>query len=259
MKARRGKAAVAEPPIALSEAAGIRYMHFGSEWIQGAMRIRHPDAPVLEYVRRMCAWLLLMEPPARVLQLGLGAGALTRWALARLPGSRLVVVERSAAVIAAAHAHFALPREHPRLEVVQDDAGAYVARPSSRGGFGLLQVDLYDQDARGPVLDTPAFYASCRRALAEPGVVVINLFGEHASFAPNRERIAEAFGGRVLELPPIAEGNVVLLALAGPPLDVPVAAVLARGRELRLTHGLAFDAWARMLVDRYARGGRLRC
>ena len=236
----------------------MRYLHFGSEWIQGAMRIRQPAAPVLEYVRRMCAWLLLMKPPLRMLQLGLGAGALTRWALARLPATEVVVVERSAAVISAVHAQFALPREHPRLTVVREDAGGFVARPTSRGSFGVLQVDLYDQDARGPVLDSLAFYTACRRALADHGIVVVNLFGEHASFAPNRERIAQAFDGRVLELPPIPAGNVVLLALAGPPLDVPVDAVLTRGRALRLEHGLAFDAWARMLVDRYERGGRLR-
>lgn len=248
-----------DTPIVLSEWGGVRYLHFGSPWIQGAMRVRQPAAPVLEYVRRMCAWLLLMEPPARMLQLGLGAGALTRWALARMPDTEVVVVERSAAVIGAAHAHFKLPHEDPRLTVVRRDAGAYVAQPSTRRGFGVVQVDLYDQDARGPVLDSAAFYAACRRALGAHGVVVMNLFGEHASFAPNRERIAEAFDGRVLELPPIAEGNIVLLALAGPPLDVTVEAMLARGRALRVAHGMAFDAWARMLADRYGKGGRLRC
>jgi len=30
-------------PITLSEEGGIRYLHFGSPWIQGAMRIARPD------------------------------------------------------------------------------------------------------------------------------------------------------------------------------------------------------------------------
>ncbi|MFZ9679246.1 MAG: spermidine synthase, partial [Quisquiliibacterium sp.] len=80
-------------PITLSESDGIRCLHFGSPWVQGAMRISRPELLVLEYVRRMMGWLLFLEPPERILQLGLGAGSLTRYSLARLPDSRVTVVE----------------------------------------------------------------------------------------------------------------------------------------------------------------------
>jgi len=30
-------------PVTLSEQNGVRFLHFGTEWIQGAMRIRKPD------------------------------------------------------------------------------------------------------------------------------------------------------------------------------------------------------------------------
>ena len=46
-------------PIDISEESGIRYLHFGSEWVQGAMRIRKPDALELDYTREMMAGLLL--------------------------------------------------------------------------------------------------------------------------------------------------------------------------------------------------------
>ncbi len=29
-------------PVTLSEQEGVRYLHFGTEWIQGAMRLRWP-------------------------------------------------------------------------------------------------------------------------------------------------------------------------------------------------------------------------
>jgi len=30
-------------PVTLSELDGVRYLHFGTEWVQGAMRLRKPD------------------------------------------------------------------------------------------------------------------------------------------------------------------------------------------------------------------------
>ena len=46
-------------PIDISEESGVRYLHFGSEWVQGAMRIRKPDALELDYTREMMVPLLL--------------------------------------------------------------------------------------------------------------------------------------------------------------------------------------------------------
>ena len=70
---------VSEPVISFSELDGIRYLHFGSPWVQGAMDIERPDELVLSYIQDMMAWLLFLEPPAQVLQLGLGAAALTKF------------------------------------------------------------------------------------------------------------------------------------------------------------------------------------
>ena len=58
---------VSEPVISFSELDGIRYLHFGSPWVQGAMDIKHPDELVLSYIQDMMAWLLFLEPPAQVL------------------------------------------------------------------------------------------------------------------------------------------------------------------------------------------------
>ena len=42
-------------PATISEADGVRYLHLGTDWVQGAMRLRKPHAIELEYVRRMMA------------------------------------------------------------------------------------------------------------------------------------------------------------------------------------------------------------
>ncbi len=97
------------PPITLSEQDGVRYLHFGSEWVQGAMKIRQPDRIVLDYVRQMMGWMLFLQAPREILQLGLGAGALTRFCLKHLTDTRVTTVELSAQVIRAAERWFALP------------------------------------------------------------------------------------------------------------------------------------------------------
>jgi hypothetical protein len=51
-------------PVTLSEQDGVRYLHFGTEWVQGAMRIRKPNWPELEYAQQMMAWMLWLEQPA---------------------------------------------------------------------------------------------------------------------------------------------------------------------------------------------------
>ena len=78
-------AAPSLPPVGMSEHDGVRYLHLGTPWVQGAMRIARPEHVELEYVQRMLAVLLwlptedLDDPDQRAVQLGLGAGALSRF------------------------------------------------------------------------------------------------------------------------------------------------------------------------------------
>src|SRR5690606_20103020 len=183
-----------QPAITFSEEEGVRFLHFGSPWVQGAMRLSDPYGLEIAYVRDMMAWLLLREPPGAILQLGLGAASLTKYCHRHCRDSTVTVVERSGVVIAAAHQWFALPPPGARLEIVRADAGEYLKRRRVAGRFGVVQVDLYDAEAAGPVLDSEAFYRDCHRALAEPGVMAVNLFGRHASFRRSLARIASVFG-----------------------------------------------------------------
>jgi len=80
--------------IDISEHAGVRYLHFSAEWIQGAMRIQRPNALELAYTREMMAGLLLREAPwpKDVLLIGLGAGSLAKFFYHKLPETRITVV-----------------------------------------------------------------------------------------------------------------------------------------------------------------------
>jgi hypothetical protein len=41
------------PPATITEFEGVRSLHLGTSWVQGAMRVAKPDAIELEYVQMM--------------------------------------------------------------------------------------------------------------------------------------------------------------------------------------------------------------
>ena len=98
-------------PITFSEEDGVRFLHFGTEWIQGAMRLKKPDEIELEYARQMMATWLFVDHPRHVMQLGLGAAALTKFCYRELPNAQVTAVELHQDVITAAHSMFRLPPE----------------------------------------------------------------------------------------------------------------------------------------------------
>ncbi len=218
--ARGGRAAAALPEVHFSDFDGVRCLHLGTEWVQGAMRMADPFALELEYVQRMMAWLLFVEPESvsarHALQLGLGAGALTKFCHKRLR-MRTSVVEINPQVLHACRGWFKLPPEDERLQIIIGDAAREVRNPRWFGQIDALQVDLYDHEAAAPVLDAPEFYADCRALLTDEGCMTVNLFGRDASFERSVQSIAAAFGTDALwAFKPTREGNTIVLAQRTP-------------------------------------------
>jgi spermidine synthase len=237
------------PPVTLSESDGIRYLHLDTPWIQGGMLIRNPQVVAIDYVRRMLASLLWLPSSAlgqgRAVQLGLGAGAITRFTALQLR-MPTTVVEINPQVVQANMTWFHLPRQ---VEVVQGDAMAWLTQAAARS-TRLLHVDLYDHEAAAPVLDDADFYRACRAVLEDGGAMSVNLFGRHASFRDSIARIAAAFGGhQVWSLRPTREGNSVVVAtrrVVVPPRDeLKARAALIEQRFGPL--GLPARQWLRMV------------
>jgi spermidine synthase len=240
--------------VTLSESGGVRYLHFGTDWVQGAMRIAHPYRLELEYQQQMMAPLLLLPRPRRVLQLGLGAAALTKFCHRYLPFAETVVVELDQAVIGTARRWFALPEDDDRLTIVCDDALSFLQRPRRSGFSDWMQVDLYDEQARGPVYDDHLFYAACRRALREPGIASFNLFGR--SYRPSLDRIATAFDGRVIVMDEARAGNRVAVAAVGPMIRIEPRQLRERAQAIEAKSGLPARRWLKGL-QRHAGAERL--
>jgi len=250
-------------PATVSEFEGVRYLHLGTPWVQGAMRIAKPNAIELEYVQRMMAWMLWRPADAlgmgHAVQLGMGAASITRFCHKALR-MQTTAVENNPSVIGVCRLWFHLPRDDRRLTVVNDDAARWVADPAHLQTVQVLHVDLYDHDAAAPVLDNEAFYRACRGMLvdgdadrkgdgndSQGGLMVVNLFGRHASFEASLKRIAGAFGeGQVWSLRPTREGNTIVVAARG--VALPDRATLAaRAENIETRFGLPARKWLRMI------------
>ena len=82
--------------INISEERGVRYLHFGTPWVQGAMRIARPYALELEYTRDLVVPLLLRGDgwPKSVLQIGLGSASITKFLYRFFPETLEIDAER---------------------------------------------------------------------------------------------------------------------------------------------------------------------
>jgi spermidine synthase len=208
-------------PIDISEQAGVRFLHFGSSWIQGAMRIARPWNLELEYTREMMASLLLRDDahwPRKVLLIGLGAASLTKFLYRNHPLTHLTVVEIEPAVVAAARHFFKLPEDPMRINLVIGDGAEYVSNNVKR--FDLILVDGFDENARPGALYTLPFYQLCRTRLSDDGVLAVNLLGSSRGFENSIARICAAFEDRALVFPSCESGNAIAFAVAGNPVEI---------------------------------------
>ena len=241
--------------IAVSQERGIRYLHFGDDAIQGAMRLSRPFTLELEYTQEMMAVQLFAPKPKRVALLGLGAGSLAKYSFAHAAQPEVRVAELSATVINLARSQFATPEDSPRFNVVQTDAAQWIKAEEARAAW--LLVDVYDATANGPALSGEAFYGDCRAALEayaaslavpQTGIMAVNLFGAHRSYKTNLAQIQAVFSGRVLTLPPSTRGNIIVFGFAGPPLAIQAKTLRNRAVANAIASGLPLTRYWTTLV-----------
>lgn len=242
------------PAVTIVDGNGVRTLHLSSDAIQGAMRICMPDQIELEYVQQMMMWLLFREQAQHIVQLGLGAAALTKFCYRHFPHSRVTAIELNPQVIAACRRHFRLPPDDARLQVLEMDALAYL-HSAPAGSIDVLQVDLYDAAATGPALSGTTLYQACAASLSEQGMLTVNLFcnpvadgddpadagGLNATIQEHLQVMESCFDA-VVWLPLVHDANVVALAFKQAPI-VDFDLLYQRAASIRTHMKLAAAPW----------------
>lgn len=245
--------------VEISEERGVRYLHFGSPWVQGAMRIARPWALELEYTREMMMALLLRpgpQWPGSVLQVGLGSASITKFLYRHRPGAKMTVVEIEPQVVAAARQFFKLPEDPRRLRIEIGDGHDYLVACERK--FDFIALDGFDDRGRSGMLDTVPFYLNCRQHLTRRGTMAVNLLDHRKGVGPSVERLRKAFDDRVLVLPPCEAGNTVVLAATGDAIEESLDELRAGAQALNAATGLNLLPTLARLTAQRGRGLALR-
>jgi spermidine synthase len=229
------------PPATTTEFRGVRSLHLGTSWVQGAMRLSKPDHIELEYVQMMMMWMLFLDQPKHIVQLGLGSAALTKFSYQRFPQAKVTVAELNPNVIAICHALFGLPPNDARLNVREMDAMDLVCDPANHNSVDVLQVDLYDEEARGPVLDSQQFYQACFDCLTDNGIMTANVFGDYSNYDKNLQNM-ELVSDAVVWLPEVHDANIVVVAFKTAP-QIDFSVLYERANGIRKNMNLPAKGW----------------
>ncbi len=229
------------PPATITEFKGVRFLHLGTSWVQGAMRLSKPDNIELEYVQMMMMWMLFLPQPKHIVQLGLGSGALTKFCYHRFADTRVTVAELNPNVIAICREQFGLPPNDRRLDVREMNAMDFVLDRANHNTVDVLQVDLYDEQARGPVLDSPEFYQACSDCLLADGIMITNVFGDFANYDKNLQNMELVFDA-VVWLPEVHDANIVVLAFKRAP-QIDFSDLYERANNIKKSLNLPAKGW----------------
>ncbi len=263
--------------IDVRDKGGLRTLHFGSAWTQGAMRLERPWDLALEYTRVMMASLLLREVageaggyaaahlsqvpgeerdfPERVLLIGLGAGSLAKFLYRHCPMAHLTVVEIEPRVVEVARESFHLPVDPDRLDIVIGDGAEYVRTMNKT--FDLILVDGFNERGHTGDLNTLPFYQACRARLSEQGVLAANLVGLSHGVKGGFAHIEAAFENRAMTLPRCKSGNIIAFAATGGRIELSLNALRLRALALEARTGLALLPIVNKLGDAACQDGKL--
>jgi spermidine synthase len=180
------------------------------------------------------------------MQLGLGAASLTKFTHHYL-GMQTTAVELNPQVVTACKRWFNLPENNATLQVVLLDALQASQEPQWQGKIDALQVDLYDQDASHPTIDSEDFYQNCRNMLTPQGCMTVNLFGKSMNYAKSLEKISTVFGANaVWAFKPTTAGNTIVLGLRTPS-TTNIEALQAQAQAIEARWPLPATKWLKLL------------
>lgn len=233
--------------VDVSEQDGVRSLHLGNDTVQSAMRLARPNDLELAYTRCMMSFLLFHPLPERLLMIGLGGGSLSKFVYHYMPQASSAVVEINPRVAAVARSHFFLPPEDERFHLVLGDGAEYVAACTEEPD--VMLVDGFDTNCQVEELATPGFYDNCRAALADDGVLVVNLWGSDQNFDVYLRRIETAFDGMILCLHAERRGNVIVLGFKKSPGTPRWSDLKERAKELEAAYGLEFPRFVEALKE----------
>ena len=178
--------------------------------IVSAIDMAQPARQVVAYTRYLFSPAFFHPSPARVLSIGLGAGAVNRLFTKLYPDALLVTVEIDPMILKVAVKHTGF-KQSSNNQVVIRDARLFLRRDKRKWDWIIL--DAFVKRSQIPAhLTTLEFYRLVADRLVENGVVVVNLLSGTRLFDSQVATLRRAFS-QALFFQVRNRGNVVALGV----------------------------------------------
>jgi spermidine synthase len=224
---------------------GRRTLEFAPGDVQSDMLLSDPTRLMLSYCRAIMCFVLFVPRPRHIVMVGLGGGSLAKFCHRHFPEARITVIELRADVIALRE-QFGVPPDDARLRVVHADAAVWLAQ--LRGSADVLVVDGFDRAGLPPALGSARFYGDCRRALADGGVLVANIFSYDPQLPGMQARLGLMFDARLCWFAGAAGNNRILFAVKAASAPAPAPRALRMQRWVARSQGLGAGWLNRLLA-----------
>lgn len=229
----------------LTESDGILSLQFDEWSTQSEMSIDDTDELVIPYTRIIMSFLLLEPSPRHVAMIGLGGGSLAKYCYRYLPCTEITAVEINPDVIALRN-EFAIPADDVRFRVLLGDGAEWVADSASQPD--VLIVDGFDADGLPVQLSSQRFYDDCYSALANNGIMVVNMWKDYPHYDEYIARINNSFAGNRVIVDAEDGFNHIVLAMKNTAFPPAASTIRHHANLLCQSHPLNFQAQANKLV-----------
>ena len=153
------------------ENADLRWMMSEDGVLHGAMSLKEPCLPLVPYVRSMLIAQMLKPEATKVLNLGLGTGAIERYIGEVCPHVKLTTVEISQTRVEQTKRYFHL-RPSSSSSIVVQDASNFMSRKIPEQD--IIYCDLFDVRSNYNTIFSNDFVTKLWEKLSKNGLIAIN-------------------------------------------------------------------------------------
>lgn len=196
--------------IEIIEKGDSRSLYFGGNVLQSTMSISAPHHLVLSYTRFMMATLLFINPPRRVLLIGVGAGSLIRFIHHHFSSCVIDGVDFSPDIIKLARGYFNLPNSR-NISLHCGDGHEFLAQLNAET-YDLILIDAFDHRGMALSVYCSDFFEHCLHHLEDNGIVSLNLWSGNEAKMDRVQTDLKRYFGSCITLPVPERGNVICLA-----------------------------------------------
>jgi len=238
--------------VEVSEKDGVISMHIGSITIQSSMRIDNPFHLEIDYTHTMSMAALFLDNPKEILCIGLGGGAMPKFFYRLFTKAKLTILELNPKVIQIAKHFFKLPISKNRFNILQGDGIKYIKETEKK--YDLLISDAFEDYGLPEEFCTISYFESCRNALSEKGVFMINLWGSDSKTPLYIDRINLVFDQQFLYAESSKPGNVIVFAFNEKNVEYPINILRQKIKSLEMNYGLDLMVYFSRLIKNNKRG-----